>query len=263
MPRILSVLASLVLCVALTAATNSAIVPVIQDGDSPRHEEKVRAASQETYDLLLIGDSITENLETTPFRPVWDHYFAPRHTLNLGYGGARTENILWNLAHGELDGQSPRVAILLIGTNNSDDANYPVVHSAEQTAAGTAAIIDLLRTRSPRTKILLLAIFPRERVYRLSDGTELGDHRARSATNARINELYAQMADGNHVIFLDINHIFLRPDGTIDSRLMPDLLHPSPAGAEAWAKAMEPTLRSLLADREDPLQTEGPSPGGR
>lgn len=227
MPRILSVLASLVLYVVLAAAPNSAVVPVMQDGDGPRHEEKVRAASQQTHDLLLIGDSITENLETRPFRPVWDHHFAPRRTLNLGYGGARTENILWNLAHGELDGQSPRVAILLIGTNNSDDANYPVVHSAEQTAAGTAAIISLLRTRSPRTKVLLLAIFPRERVYRQPDGTERGDHRARSATNAHINELYAQMADGHHVIFLDINHVFLRPDGAIEPRLMPDLLHPS------------------------------------
>lgn len=262
MSRVLPVLASLLLCHGLAATPNSAVVPVMQDGDGPRHETKVHAARRQAHDLLLIGDSITENLETAPFQLVWDRHFASRRTLNLGYGGARTENILWNLAHGELDGQSPRVALLLIGTNNSDDANYPIAHSAEQTAAGTAAIIDLLRTRSPRTKILLLAIFPRERVYRRTDGTERGDHLARSATNARINELYAKMADGHHVIFLDINHVFLRPDGTIDPRFMPDLLHPSPAGAQAWAEAMEPTLQSLLTDRVEPLQTPDLSPGG-
>jgi lysophospholipase L1-like esterase len=45
---------------------------------------------------------------------------------------------------------------------------------------------------------------------------------------------------------MDLNPVFLRPDGTINTDLMPDLLHPNQAGAEAWAQAIEPTLTRLM-----------------
>lgn len=43
--------------------------------------------------------------------------------------------------------------------------------------------------------------------------------------------------------------MFLRLDGSIDPELMPDLLHPSPRGALAWARAMEPLLSQLMGDK--------------
>jgi lysophospholipase L1-like esterase len=213
-----------------------------------RHAEKVEAIHQHKYDLLMIGDSITHNFDRPQFKAVWDQFFAPRNAIDLGYSGGRTENILWNLAHGELDGQSPKVAVVLIGTNNSDDANYRVVHTAEQIVEGTAAIVKLIQEKSPATKILLLRIFPRRNVYRNPDGTERGSVEKRFATNLRAGELVSHLADGKRVFFLDVNDAFLRPDGTIDPKLMPDLLHPSPEGALAWARAMEPTLSQLFGD---------------
>jgi hypothetical protein len=90
------------------AGPNPAAVPVPQRGMEKRHAEKVAAARAKKYDVLLVGDSITHNLETPAFQEVWKKYFAPRNALNLGYSGARTENILWNLLNGELDGQSPQ-----------------------------------------------------------------------------------------------------------------------------------------------------------
>jgi lysophospholipase L1-like esterase len=60
--------------------------------------------------------------------------------------------------------------------------------------------------------------------------------------------LTAALADDKHVFYLDLNHVFLRPDGSIDPELMPDLLHPSPAGARKWAEAMEPLLSQLYGD---------------
>ena len=229
------------------APVNTAVVPAQQRGWAARHDEKVKAARAEKHDLLLIGDSITHNLDLPPFREVWAQFFAPRHALNLGYSGARTENILWNLRNGELDNQSPKVAVLLIGTNNSDDANYPIVHTAEQIAEGTQAIVELLRDKLPQTRILLLRIFPRTNVYK-SGNTERGNVRQRFLTNQRASELAARLADGKLVHYLDVNHVFLRLDGSIDPELMPDLLHPSPQGALAWARAMEPTLCELMGD---------------
>jgi lysophospholipase L1-like esterase len=247
-------LPALLLAAALVAARaavavepNSAVVPVQQRGMARRHAEKVAAARAGNHDLLLIGDSITHNLDLPRFKEVWDQFYAPRRALDLGYSGGRTENILWNLANGELDGQSPKVAVLLIGTNNSDDANYPVVHTPEQIAEGTRAIVELLRAKLPATKILLLRIFPRTNVYKKGD-VERGSARKRFETNHRAGELVARLADGRMVHYLDVNHVFLRLDGSIDPELMPDLLHPSPRGAVAWARAMEPKLSELMGD---------------
>jgi lysophospholipase L1-like esterase len=227
---------------------SSAAIPVPQGGMAARHQEKVQAARDGNHDLLLIGDSITHNLDLPAFREVWQKFCAPRNALDLGYSGARTENILWNLQNGELENQSPKAVVLLIGTNNSDDANYPVVHTPEQIAEGTRAVVELLHQKLPHTQILLLRIFPRSNVYK-NGNAERGSARRRAQTNQRASELVARLADGKRVHYLDLNHVFLRLDGSIDPELMPDLLHPSPKGALAWARAMEPKLAELMGDK--------------
>ncbi|MEI6674900.1 MAG: hypothetical protein WCO57_06960 [Verrucomicrobiota bacterium] len=67
---------------------------------NPRHEQKVAAIKNGNFDLVLIGDSITHEIgeldgKYKPNRSVWDRHFAPRHALNLGMNGQRTEEILW------------------------------------------------------------------------------------------------------------------------------------------------------------------------
>jgi lysophospholipase L1-like esterase len=261
-PRIIR-LFSLVALVAASAlrlqsadvdAGNPAIIPVPQPGMEERHLVKVAAARAHRYDLLMIGDSITHRFEAPAFRAVWDYYYGSRNAFNLGFGGARTENIQWNLANGQLENQSPKAVVLLIGTNNADDVNYPYVSTAEQIAEGTAAIIKLLRGRFPEAKILLLRIFPRTNLYYKADGTERGSMAQRAATCRRAGELTASLADNKQVFYLDINKVFLKADGSLDLRLMPDQLHPSPLGALAWARAMEPLLAKLMGDRpRDPV----------
>jgi lysophospholipase L1-like esterase len=247
MQRLFFVLSLIVLALVSVRADDTPVAAP-QRGMEKRHAEKVEAVKQHRYDLLMIGDSITHNFEKPAYQPVWDQFFAPRNAIDLGYSGGRTENILWNLANGELAGQTPKVAVVLIGTNDSDDANFPIVHTAEQIAEGTKAIVDLLREKSPATKILLLRIFPRRNVYKKPDGTARGDMEKRFTVNQRAGELVAHLADGKNVFFLDVNHVFLRLDGSIDPQLMPDLLHPSPEGALAWARAMEPALCELYGD---------------
>jgi lysophospholipase L1-like esterase len=229
-------------------AGKSPVIPVPQRGMEKRHAEKVAAAKAGDHDLLMIGDSITHNFEKPEYQAVWNQFFAPRKALNLGYSGGRTENTLWNLQNGELEGQHPKVVTLLIGTNNSDDANYPVVHDAGEIYKGTAAIVALLREKLPDTKILLLKIFPRTNTYKKADGSPRGDVKKRFETNQKAGDQVAELADNKSVFFLDVNHVFLKLDGTIDTAMMPDQLHPSPAGAKAWAEAMEPLLSKLFGD---------------
>ncbi|MDA7881709.1 GDSL-type esterase/lipase family protein [Akkermansiaceae bacterium] len=234
--------------IASNAEPGSSTTPKEQNGWQQRRSEKSAAIKSHQYDLLMIGDSITHNFDKPKYQQVWKTFFEPRNAISLGYSGGRTENTLWNLTHGELEGQSPKVVTLLIGTNNTDDANYPIVHTAEEVAAGTEAIIALLREKLPETKILLLRIFPRTNEYRDNEGNERGSAKKRFAANHRAGELIAGLADNKQVFYLDVNHAFLRTDGSLDPELMPDLLHPSPKGAQAWAEAMEPTLAKLFGD---------------
>ena len=245
----------LVTCACASAQTlGDADYPMPSPG--ARHDQKVEAIKTGYFDLVLIGDSITQTLgdsdgEFAPLRTVWDKYYAPRHALNLGYSGYRTENILWNLQNGELGfAQSPKVAMLLIGTNNTDDQHYRTVHTAEQVFAGTKAIVELIQKRHPTTKILVLNIFP---CGGPEDQTPYQRKYNRSAqcieANRRAGALTAQLADGQNVFWLDIGHVFLRTDGSINTDLMPDLIHPNAAGAEAWAQAVEPTLARLMGDK--------------
>ena len=41
---------------------------------------------------------------------------------------------------------------------------------------------------------------------------------------------------------------FLEPDGSISPEIKNDYLHPTAAGYERWARAMEPTLQRLLGE---------------
>jgi lysophospholipase L1-like esterase/dienelactone hydrolase len=251
-------------------STVSKASPKPDDADFPtpapstRHTEKVAAVKSGHYDLVLIGDSITHTLgelggKYEPLKAVWERHYAPRNAINLGHNGYRTEQILWNLQDGELDFvRSPKVAILLIGTNNGDDRHFAKVHTPEEIFAGTQAIVELIKQRHPTTRILVLRIFPRGGDGEKGLSPPAFNSSAQCIETCRsAGELTARLADGKRVFWLDVNHVFLRVDGTINTDLMWDLLHPSPAGAEAWAQAIEPTLAKLMDDKS--LALEVPS----
>lgn len=203
----------------------------------PRHQAKLaeiarRKSAGEATGIVFLGDSITQNWETGPGQAVWTQRYAAWHPLNLGFSGDRTENLLWRLQHGEVDGIAPRVAVLLIGTNNTGTRQ----EDPATTYAGIRSVVDELRRRPPHTKILLLAIFPR--------GAGPGDDARR--LNQRVNAMLPGLADGRQVVFLDIGRAFLAPDGTLSKEIMPDLLHPNARGHGIWADAMAPTLDDLM-----------------
>ena len=127
-----------------------------------------------------------------------EKYYTPRNAVNLGIGGNRTQHVLWRLDNGNVEGISPKAAVLMIGTNNSG-TNTPA-----QIAEGVAAVVKKLREKLPKTKILVLAIFPR--------GADSND--AKRKVNAEANLTIKKLADGEMVHFLDIGEKFLNADGT-------------------------------------------------
>jgi beta-glucosidase len=197
-----------------------------------RHEQFNARAKQGDVDLLFLGDSITQGWEDKPAQPIWNKYFGPRKAMNAGIGGDRTQHVLWRLDHGNLDGIKPKVAMIMIGTNNSGS------DSSEDIAAGIKAIVERLRKARPETKVLLLGIFPR--------GPDAND--ALRNKNIGANEIVKKLDDGKQVHYLDISAKFLDPDGRLSKEIMPDLLHLSPRGYEIWAEAIDGKLAELLGE---------------
>ena len=198
-----------------------------------RHKRVLRQVKKGNVDLIFIGDSITHGWEKRG-KQIWGKYYAARNAVNMGFNGDRTQNVLWRLNHGEIDGISPKLAVLMIGTNNSNqDGN-----TAEEIADGIKAICWKMQQKLPKTKILILAIFPRGPSYRLNVKTN------------RASELASQIADGEMIHYLNINEKFLEDDGTLPKDIMPDLLHPNERGYKIWAEAIEPKIAELMNDTD-------------
>ena len=224
----------------VVATPNPAAVPV-EGYAKQRHAEKVELLKKEKFDLLMIGNSITNNFEKPEYQPIWNQFFGPRKAINLGTSGYRTENLIWEIQNVGLESQSPKVAVVEIGTNNIDEKNYPTRHTAGQLAGGIEAIVKLLREKLPNTKIIVLRCFPG-----CYGGPNPTSHRA---ILERASDLVSKLADGKSVFYCDVNHVFLNMDGSINRDKMGDWLHPTPAGAKAWAQAMEPLLSELMGDQ--------------
>ncbi|MGE4490678.1 MAG: GDSL-type esterase/lipase family protein, partial [Kiritimatiellales bacterium] len=185
---------------------NDAVVPVSRADRASwvdRHNEKLKAIQSGEVGMILVGDSITHNWEKAG-KNVWNEFFSQRNAVNLGFGGDRTQHVLWRLNHGEIDGINPKVAMVMIGTNNSNGDD----NTAEEIADGIKAIVMCLRDKLPETKILVLAIFPRGDVRQRATKT-VATYNAQWGKNDRASQIVSEMADNKHIFFLNINDAFL------------------------------------------------------
>jgi beta-glucosidase len=206
--------------------------PRTDEGWVARQKELNERAKKGGAELLFLGDSITEGWEGGG-KEVWAKHYTPRKALNLGVSGDQTQHVLWRLEHGNVDGLAPKAAVVMIGTNNTGGGQ-----TAEQIAEGVQAVTDKLKEKLPKTKVLLLAIFPR--------GEKADPKRALVAS---VNQLLAKVADGKRVFFLDIGPKLVGADGVIDPAIMPDLLHLSAKGYAIWADAIEADLKKVLEEK--------------
>ncbi len=222
-----------------------------------RHQQVLaEAEAHPDTQLLLIGDSITNNYDKTDppnqnFLPIWNQYYAPRKALNLGFSGDTTANVLWRLDHGEVAGLHPKLAVLLIGTNNTFFGQ-----TAEQTEEGIGAVIKDIELHLPQTRILLMGLLPSELPSR--------------ETNFEVNDyLGSHYAGGEDpmVSYIDVSVVFYSL-GQLDTHLFYDptltpprpALHPNTMGQRLMASAIEPAVARLLGDT--PIKPSAP-PGAQ
>jgi lysophospholipase L1-like esterase len=202
------------------------------------HAQLLEKAKQGRIDIYFEGDSIVRRwgaLDYPELLANWKEHFFGWNAADFGWGADRTENVLWRLENGELDGVNPRIIVLLAGTNNvgslpRDDEEIAGI------ARGVKAILDVCQQKAPGATIILTAIFPRN------------DNMAVIPTINTINEKLATFADGKRIRFLSINDRLADAngklfDGVLNER---DKLHLTLKGYQIWADALKPIFRELL-----------------
>ena len=198
--------------------------------DVARHKQFLEIAKKGNVDVVFIGDSITQGWGNNA---AWKKNFEPLKAANFGISGDQTGHVLWRITEGgELDTIKPKVAVVMIGTNNTGG------HSAEQIAGGIKLIVETIHKKTSDTKVLLLGVFPR-------GSNKTFEFTPQSEKVKEINKIIAKLDDGKKVKYLDIGNQLLK-DGKLSKEIMPDALHLSAKGYDIWAEAITPTLKDML-----------------
>lgn len=192
------------------------------------HDQYVARAKQGDIDVVFLGDSITQGWQKAP--DLWKSRYEPLKAVNFGISGDVMQHVLWRIENGELDGISPKVIVLMVGTNNSNRRD------SEPIVRGIKHMIGVIHSKCPTSKVLLVSILPRQK------DTDTNQSRI----IAEVNPELAKLDDGKLTHFLDVTKHFKDADGKLRYELFSDALHPNPAGYQVWADAMQPKLEELL-----------------
>ncbi|MFM7152318.1 MAG: GDSL-type esterase/lipase family protein, partial [Gemmataceae bacterium] len=186
-----------------------------------------------------LGDSITQAWSGAG-KKAWSEHFEPVKAANFGIGGDQTGHVLWRITEGkELNGITPKVAVLMIGTNNISS------FKPDQIADGVKAIVKELRQQKPEMKILLLGVFPRSGKRIAPEAKEAKADELQPAVG-KINSVISKLDDGKMVVYRDIGKRFLNNDGDLPKDIMYDYLHLTPKGYDIWADAIKDEVKTLL-----------------
>jgi lysophospholipase L1-like esterase len=205
------------------------------------HTQLLAKAKQGRIDVYFEGDSITRRWGATDYPELlanWKQNFYGWNAADFGWGADQTQNILWRLENGELDGVNPKVVVLLAGTNNIDNplSQGDADTKADDITRGLQAIVRTVREKAPAATIVVMGIFPRN------------DNMALMPDIDKINRNLSRFADGRTVRYVNINDRLAGPDGILFEGMMnaPDKLHPTVKGYQVWADALKPLLTQVL-----------------
>lgn len=205
------------------------------------HSQLLAKAKQGGIDVYFEGDSITRRWGATDYPGLlanWKQNFFGWNAADFGWGAEKTQNILWRLENGELDGVNPKVVVLLAGTNNvGEPLTAGDTHArADDITRGLQAILRVIRKKAPSATIVVMGIFPRN------------DNMGFVPLIDTINSNVSKFADGQQIRYLNINDKLADSHGRLFDGMMnaDDKLHPTVKGYQVWADALKPLLRELL-----------------
>lgn len=206
-----------------------------------RHEEIVKKQRSLDPQIVFIGDSITHGWDANDslrgnVKERFEYWFGKYRPLNMGFGWDRIQNVLWRLSHGEMDGTSPRVVVINIGTNNmmpGQKTPFPA-NTPKEIASGIVEVCRRVREKTSDAKIVLMDVFPR--------GLKgAADRKYAKDINDELSSAIKKLEDKN-LVRLNLWDKYIGDDGEIPKELMFDTLHPTTKGYDIWAQALIPIL---------------------
>ena len=218
------------------------------------HAQLLAKAKQGGIDVYFEGDSITRRwgaLDYPELLANWKQNFFGWNAADFGWGGDRTQNILWRLENGELDGVNPKLVVLLAGTNNLGDRAAPggAPTNADDIVRGLKAIVHVIQEKAPAATIIVMGIFPR------NDKMEF------MPVIDKINRSLSEMADGKKIRYLNINDKLTDSNGRLrEGMFNADKLHPTVRTYQVWVDALKPMLTERLGPPA--AQDHAPPPTG-
>lgn len=184
-------------------------------------------ASNNKYDILLLGNSITHSfasdrkmISSNAGKAPMDNAFPNHKWLSAGISADRTQHLLHRILYDGYEACQPKYVIITIGINNF---NYDR-STVEETIDGIIACVDAVRLKMPESQILLFGTLPAQK------------HIEKCAEVAKA--LKKHKFD-KQVTYVDTFPL-LAPNGeTVTEDLFnKDLLHVNVAGYEVWTKLM-------------------------
>lgn len=131
-----------------------------------------------------------------------------------------------------------QVIVVWVGTNNHEN-------TAEEVAGGIEAIVQLINTRQPQAKIIVLGLLPR--------GEKPNPLRQK---NAKVNQLLkVSLPKLANVQLLDTDGGFVHSDGAISCHDMFDFLHLTGGGYAKICKPLHELIMQLLEETPEEKQT--------
>ena len=205
------------------------------------HAQLLAKAKLGGTDVYFEGDSITRRWGASDYPDLlanWKQNFFGWNAADFAWGGDQTQNILWRLENGELDGVNPKVVVLLAGTNNVGNTLVQGESDAraDDVTRGLLAIVRLVQSKAPAATIVVTGIFPRNDNMKLMPVID------------KINASLSNIADGKKVRYLNINDKLADRAGRLFDGMMndKDKLHPTVKTYQIWADALSPVLTELL-----------------
>jgi lysophospholipase L1-like esterase len=251
--RPIAVLFAAALCCNLAGAQPAdKPAPRTDQNSQLAHEQLVAKAKQGGIDVYFVGDSITRRWGTKDpqYRELlanWTTNFFGWNAGNFGWGADGTQNILWRLENGELDGVHPKIIVVLAGINNVGSVPGGDEKVADITR-GLQAIVRVCQAKAPNAVIVLTGLFPRN------------DNLAVIPEINAINANLSKLADGKRVRYLNVNNKLADADGKLLPGMSPDKLHPAVQAYQIWADGLKPIFTDILGP---PAKTDhAPPPTG-
>jgi hypothetical protein len=206
-----------------------------QPGWMAQHLRTLEVPRRGPIACVVLGDGLVEGwgghdrLRDLPGAASWPEPRPTGRLVNLGIAGDHTENVLWRLSHGALEGLRAGAVMVAVGSEQLHE------DGPSATLSGIEAIRDWIQREHPGTHIALVSVLPRP--------TE----DAAGVEAARLcNEGVARLARRDPwTHHLDLAALLAGPDGRPPLSAWDARGYLSPASYSRWAKGLEGLLDRL------------------